>query len=84
MYTTLRFENVEKKPIVFASWTKTHIHLNVDSRNQIRNFVGGLVLNAREINVSWIFWNWRFWFGFVADGCLDARPVSASLGAGDQ
>ncbi len=57
----------------------------MDSRNQIRNFKGGVVVvYAGEINVSWIFWKWGFWFGFVVDGCLDARPVSASPGAGDQ
>ena len=83
MYTTLRFGNVEKHTVV-ASWTKAHIHLNVESRDQTRNFEGSLVLFARDINANWIFWNWRFGFGFVADGCLDARPASASPGAGDQ
>jgi len=47
-------------------------------------FRGGFGFKCKEINVNWIFWNWRFWFGFVADGCLDARPASASPGPGDQ
>ena len=35
------FRKCRKTHTVFASWTKAHIHLNVESRNQTRNFEGG-------------------------------------------